>query len=132
MKIRKQLQKQAEEMAMVERKLSRQIETGGGLVALYGGSSPAASEEGGHLPGGAQLGVDDVAGVDQSGVQEEDSNSGSCGDWTVHVEDHNNAKRKYARRSLRSAGAAGTLVVQAGINGTFSNGQAVVANVRIR
>lgn len=159
MKIRKQFQKQAEEPALLElgdKKFSRQIllepETGGILSlgkSLFGDSSPtrrkrdgaattssAASQEGGAGGGQLQAGnleVHVAAPVDQTTLQEslEESNSGSCGDWTLHQDDHNNARRKYARRSLRSAGAAGTLVVQAGTNG-YSNGKAVVAKVRPR
>ncbi|KAG0565992.1 hypothetical protein KC19_7G029600 [Ceratodon purpureus] len=152
MKIRKQFQKQAEEAAALlepgDKKLSRQVsletENGGRLLlgkSLFGDSSPtrkkrdggattsssAGSQEGGAGGGGN---LDDAAPGDQTTVQEslEESNSGSCGDWTLLQDDHNNAKRKYARRSLRSAGAAGTLVVQAGTNG-YANGKAVVAKV---
>ena len=106
-----------------------------GALTTSSATSKEGGAAGGHdLQSGPTLEVHVAAPVDQTPLQEslEESNSETCGDWTLHQDDHNNAKRKYARRSLRSAGPVpDALVVQPQINGP-SNRQPVVAKVRPR
>ncbi|XP_024385076.1 uncharacterized protein [Physcomitrium patens] len=130
------------------RQISLETENGGRLLlgkSLFGDSSPptkqidarttSTSQDGAlgchqgpanNLVGEADMGAQGSPSEgDQTHESLEQSNSGSCGDWTLE-QDHNlNTRRKYARRSSRSAGG-GTLVVQSG-NG-YSNGNVVFAS----
>lgn len=132
-------------------KLSRHItletEKGGRLLlgkSLFGDSSPPRKQAGARSTSASQGGALDHVQYpvnnslnqaemraqgsslerDQTHESLEYSNSESWEGWTLG-QDHLNTRRKYARRSLRSAGA-GTLVLR--VENGYCNGNAVVAS----
>lgn len=129
------------------RHITLETEKGGRLLlgkSLFGDSSPPRKQAGARSTSASQGGALDHVQYpvnnslnqaemraqgsslerDQTHESLEYSNSESWEGWTLG-QDHLNTRRKYARRSLRSAGA-GTLVLR-GENG-YCNGNAVVAS----